>query len=612
MSAVKPDGTFDVNIRNKNYTLHVNCLQPSIVGRVSASSYMGGVSNGAFGDRVNEIAMPPEMEQLMTALESADLTQVTALISKDSMFSVVVFPNGRQPLHIAAQLDSPDILKFLISCDEIEVNAMDLEHNTPLHLAALNPNPEIMKHILKANGVDVNKRNTQGKTPLILATLCDKMVKIDMLLNERCDVNMADNNGETAIFHCIVQNKTEMALRLLNLPEVDFKIKTLKDVTYLHQACAKGNLEVSAVILDLCPDLVNVIDKNSKFSPLHMAVLHDHDNIVQLLLANGADANLVSNKKFNALMLAVCCASLATVSRLVSVGTSLEQVDSDHNNCLAYLFQNLAKVNKLTSYNESTLTADFAEIRSLLTPDYSEVSRDALLACYLISKGVKYKASKNKSGLSAIEMCADPDLVNIIENFVKQNNDGASSSVKCSLCNKHPANCQFKPCEHVISCENCAGCLKKCLMCRQDVESYSKLSITIQKICQVCDDMEANIRFEPCGHNVVCNHCAVRMKKCFSCQTPINAKIDLMGNDVTSILPSTSTGGPQSSSEELSELKSKLEQLEDAALCQICIERPKNVVFMCGHTFCDTCASSMHLCPNCRQKISRVIPIYSG
>ena len=618
VSAVKPDGTFDVSIRNKNYTLHVNCLQPSLTGRANAASYIGGVStSGAYGDRVNEMSMAPEMEQLLKALESSDASQVTAVLKKDATLSSVTFPDGRQPIHIAAKLDTPEVLKLLFGCESFEINGTDCEDNTGLHVATLNPNTEIMKQLLCANGIDVNKKNTQGKTALILATSCDQMVKIDMLLNERCDVNIADNNGETAIFHCISQNKTEMALRLLELPNVEYNVKTLKDMTYLHQSCAKGNLPVSTKLIELCPELTNVIDRNSKFSPLHMAVLHNQEDSVNLLLGSGANVNAVSTKKFNALMLAVCCSSLTIVSKLIAAGTNLDHLDLDLNNALAYLFQNLAKVNKLSVYDDATLPEDFKEVKNLLEPQHPEVSRDALMACYLISKGVKYKACKNRSNLAPIEMCSDPDLVNIIENFVKDNTRGSSCSVKCKMCNSQPANCQFKPCDHVVSCGDCVDFFKKCVVCKNEVESYSKLTITIQKICQVCDDMEANIRFEPCSHNVVCNHCAARVKKCFTCQTPITAKLDLHGNDVTGILPSTSSNvagnsGSHYTAEELAELRNKLEQLEDAALCQICIERQKNIVFTCGHTFCDQCANSMQLCPICRQRILQRIPIYSG
>jgi hypothetical protein len=51
------------------------------------------------------------------------------------------------------------------------------------------------------------------------------------------------------------------------------------------------------------------------------------------------------------------------------------------------------------------------------------------------------------------------------------------------------------------------------------------------------------------------------------------------------------------------------DDLADLVMCQICMERQKNVALGCAHTFCSVCVGKLSTCPNCRVAISAVIPI---
>ena len=45
--------------------------------------------------------------------------------------------------------------------------------------------------------------------------------------------------------------------------------------------------------------------------------------------------------------------------------------------------------------------------------------------------------------------------------------------------------------------------------------------------------------------------------------------------------------------------------------CPICMDRQRDVVFICGHGTCEECSKSLRKCHICRKKIKRVIKIYS-
>lgn len=58
------------------------------------------------------------------------------------------------------------------------------------------------------------------------------------------------------------------------------------------------------------------------------------------------------------------------------------------------------------------------------------------------------------------------------------------------------------------------------------------------------------------------------------------------------------------------ELESQLQAREDAIQCQICMERDKNMLFLCGHGACKECSERIEVCHICRTVIQNRIPIY--
>ena len=51
--------------------------------------------------------------------------------------------------------------------------------------------------------------------------------------------------------------------------------------------------------------------------------------------------------------------------------------------------------------------------------------------------------------------------------------------------------------------------------------------------------------------------------------------------------------------------------LEDANMCAICLEKARNVAFMCGHGTCVECATSLEVCPMCRKPIEKKITLFN-
>ena len=58
-------------------------------------------------------------------------------------------------------------------------------------------------------------------------------------------------------------------------------------------------------------------------------------------------------------------------------------------------------------------------------------------------------------------------------------------------------------------------------------------------------------------------------------------------------------------------LQAHVREIEDANMCAICLEKARNVAFLCGHGTCVECATSLEVCPMCRKPIEKKITLFS-
>lgn len=66
----------------------------------------------------------------------------------------------------------------------------------------------------------------------------------------------------------------------------------------------------------------------------------------------------------------------------------------------------------------------------------------------------------------------------------------------------------------------------------------------------------------------------------------------------------------QVSVERVKYLESKIQEIEEASSCSICMERRKNVAFLCGHGACVVCSQTLKTCHMCRKPITKKINLY--
>ncbi|XP_063965477.1 E3 ubiquitin-protein ligase MIB2-like isoform X1 [Lytechinus pictus] len=157
---------------------------------------------------------------------------------------------------------------------------------------------------------------------------------------------------------------------------------------------------------------------------------------------------------------------------------------------------------------------------------------------------------------------------------------------QCRLGCGNIADGQFKPCDHTIVCENCAMCFQLCpeAKCRQKVESVLKLSRQFPVFSNTDPGMGQ--------------------------QTPKTGAVAAKG--ATGDHPSGARRKIFEPDSELTKsiLIQKNQKLEDEMLCPVCIDRRRELVFLCGHSLCEDCSDSIDDCPLCRLPITKRIKMY--
>lgn len=61
---------------------------------------------------------------------------------------------------------------------------------------------------------------------------------------------------------------------------------------------------------------------------------------------------------------------------------------------------------------------------------------------------------------------------------------------------------------------------------------------------------------------------------------------------------------------DVQKLQQQLQDIKEQTMCPVCLDRLKNMIFMCGHGTCQLCGDRMSECPICRKAIERRILLY--
>ncbi|XP_076048174.1 E3 ubiquitin-protein ligase MIB1-like isoform X2 [Oratosquilla oratoria] len=409
--------------------------------------------------------------------------------------------------------------------------------------------------------------------------------------------------------------------------------------------------------------------KDDGYTALHLAALNNHVEVAELLVHQGhANMDLQNVNLQTPLHLAVERQHTQIVRLLVREGANLNLADKDGDTPLheALRHHTLSQLRQLQDMQ------DVGKLLMGLGTQGVDKKSPASIACLLAAHGADLNL-KNKKSQTPLDLCPDPNLCKAL---TKCNKDkavsvdlgstetcGEESLEECMVCSDMKRDTLFGPCGHIATCSTCSPIVKKCLMCKEPVQTRTKI-----EECVVCSDKRASVLFQPCRHMCACDNCAALMKKCVQCRAVIDRFIpfivccggqgecappsnvpggNLVGlntnnnnqnNNITVVGGSANNsnggsggggggggvgagvnlvsgqlmnnGSRDMSSADLQKLQQQLHDIKEQTMCPVCLDRLKNMIFLCGHGTCQMCGDRMHECPICRKPVEKRIIVF--
>ncbi|XP_012870275.1 PREDICTED: E3 ubiquitin-protein ligase MIB1 [Dipodomys ordii] len=510
--------------------------------------------------------------------------------------------------------------------------------NEELVKAAANGDVAKVEDLLKRPDVDVNGQ-CAGHTAMQAASQNGHVDILKLLLKQNVDVEAEDKDGDRAVHHAAFGDEGAV-IEVLHRGSADLNARNKRRQTPLHIAVNKGHLQVVKTLLDFgChPSLQD----SEGDTPLHDAISKKRDDILAVLLEAGADVTITNNNGFNALHHAALRGnprSLLLFYRglLVRAGAKLDIQDKDgdtplhealRHHTLSQLrqlqdMQDVGKVDAAWEPSKNTL------IMGLGTQG-AEKKSAASIACFLAANGADLSI-RNKKGQSPLDLCPDPSLCKALAKCHKEKVSGQVGSrspsmisndsetlEECMVCSDMKRDTLFGPCGHIATCSLCSPRVKKCLICKEQVQSRTKI-----EECVVCSDKKAAVLFQPCGHMCACENCASLMKKCVQCRAVVERRVPFImccggksSEDATDDISSGNIPVLQKDKDntnvnaDVQKLQQQLQDIKEQTMCPVCLDRLKNMIFLCGHGTCQLCGDRMSECPICRKAIERRILLY--
>lgn len=310
-----------------------------------------------------------ENAPLADAAMQGDIDSVQSLLEQSEDVNAPQ-GDGTTALHWAAYRNDPEIAILLIEAGA-NLNAKTrLGNLNPLSLAAKNGNATLTKILLEA-GTDANNTDINGTTPLMYSAASGKAKAVKLLLDHDADVHAKDlTNRQTALMFAAAQGRTEIVRMLADVganPDAQTKLSEVikwrdryrdedgkavvkKDreeafsggLTALHFAAREGHLETVKVLVAVGAD-VNLVAVSDGASPLTMAIINGRLDIASFLVDQGADPNL-SNKDGVAPLYAAIDARWA--ERTWYPAPSIEEERTDYLDLLQALLNSGANPNR--------------------------------------------------------------------------------------------------------------------------------------------------------------------------------------------------------------------------------------------------------------------------
>jgi len=339
---------------------------------------------------VRQIRHEPD---LIKAIFKSDLKAVSEILEDDQDSIDHRDSEKRTPLHAAAYMGDPEIVRLLIEYGA-RINVKDSQWMYPLHRACASinlPKAKDIVSILLDNEADVNARDKSQRTCLHIAAKHNSVDSIQLILNQNINsIDVSDRSGRTALHYACQEGHLEMVQLLIqNGAKVNMSDK--KERRPIHVTAIQGNIEVLEILVSAGAD-INARDKD-KMTALHFGCAAGHLDMVTTLLDRDAKSNLTNNFGNTCLHLAALNGHTNILTELCGEGLEVNDTNNSGQTSL-----HLSTRHNLDEHMESCLAILLVEGANLGLVDCT--GRTAL---HLVARHGGYSSMSN-----LVKHCQNP------------------------------------------------------------------------------------------------------------------------------------------------------------------------------------------------------------
>lgn len=224
--------------------------------------------------------------------------------------------NGITPLIIATRGDDMDMIS-LIYTKGAKVNTVDLDGKTSLHHAVKSHSHQALDYLCQKPDVDINAKSNKGRTPLMLAIKSECYFCVGRLLESNADPNAIDLWGEHVLSYVRDKTSNRIVELLVTNSTKQSALSLIGQRCLLQAAVNIGAPKFVQTLLETGID-PNYVDDLGR-SPLRSAVANEYEDIVQILMARGADPTLKgTHSSFSPFQIAMITRNITILQLLVS------------------------------------------------------------------------------------------------------------------------------------------------------------------------------------------------------------------------------------------------------------------------------------------------------
>ncbi|OWZ23575.1 Serine/threonine protein kinase [Phytophthora megakarya] len=185
------------------------------------------------------------------------------------------------------------VVKRLVECDNVQVDAGDDYGRTPLIFASWNGQLHVVEYLLD-HGAQVDVADHGGSTALRFAASEGHLAILKLLIDRGATVNTADLNGWTPLRLATERGHVDIVKCLLE-HDVDVDTRDNWGSSALRFAASDGRVEIMKLLVEIGSARVNQAEGHLGWTPLMLATWNGHINVVRYLLDHGADVDAKDN-----------------------------------------------------------------------------------------------------------------------------------------------------------------------------------------------------------------------------------------------------------------------------------------------------------------------------